>query len=287
MIRQRQRGISLLSLLIGTAIGIFLVGATLNVYIDSKQAFKTRNVVAEVSENQRFALDDMRRILVMTGRELTGGDDNNANRRAFPPLATTGSAASAAPNAGAEFILDGGNTGSDIIAIRFRRGPSCGAYQNVPDNVRPSMVRFLLADTDGDGNTDDLVCELRTYGSGLACSNSPYCRQTLASNIRLLKVLYGVDDDDDGYANRYLTAPQVENLTNPDGSNTPWARVVTLRVALVAGSDEELPANMRKGSVDTLSVLGMNFNEPDTSHLYRVASMTISLRNLNPVIQRL
>ncbi len=274
---------SLVSLMVAVAIGIFLVGAVIKIYVDSKNSFITRNVVAEASENLRFALDDMRRIIVMAGRDIRGAEDNIPGRRAFPPVST--SASSAAAN-GAEFIYDGGND-SDIIAIRYRRGPSCGAYQAVPDiKTRPSMVRFLVTDADNDGVTDDLVCELKTYNSGGSASTT---RQTLVSGIHLLKALYGVDDNDDGYADRYLTASMV-NDTNvvsvPDGASTPWARVVSMRIGLVSGSESDLPAQLRKDTAGTLNVLGMDFPEPDTSHLYRAASTTLLLRNFNPLVQR-
>jgi len=283
MISRKQQGMSLVSLMVATAIGIFLIGAVIKIYLDSKNSFNTRNVVAEASENLRFALDDMRRIIVMAGRGIRGAEDNNSNRRTFPPLATNAGTASVD---GAEYIYNGASD-PDIIAIRYRRGPSCGAYQNVTDiRTRPSMVRFLLADTDNDGETDDLVCELTTYNSGGSASTT---RQTLVSGIHMLKALYGVDDTDDGYADRYLTASMVNDtsvVSIPDGASTPWARVVSMRIALVSGSESDLPPNARGSQAGTLNVLGMDFDEPDTKRLYRVASTTLLLRNFNPIVQR-
>lgn len=267
----RQKGITLVSLLVATVIGLFLVGGVLTIYMNSKTTFNVRNVVSEVSENQRFAMDDIRRLLVMTGRSIVGVEDSSASYRAFPPVTTN---TSTATPSGAEFIYDGGNTDSDIIAFRYRRGPSCGDYQDVDLTVRPTMVRFLLDD-------DDLVCELTTYTGGTTTT-----RQTMVSGIQRMKALYGADEDDDGYADRYLTASEVENLSIPSGSNTPWARVVAVRVGLIAASETELPPQSQRQAVETLSLFGMDFTEPDTTHLYRVAAGTILLRNFNPVIQR-
>ena len=267
----KQRGISLLSLMVASAIGIFLVGAVFKIYLDSKTAFNTRNTVAEVIENQRFALDDMRRILVMTGRQIRGIDDQAASKRPFPAVGTGG-------------IEEGDANNSDVIAVRYRVGPSCGPRQNVDVDTRPSMVRFLI------NNNDELVCELTTYDSGGTATTVP---SVMASNTVLLKVLYGVDDDDDGYADRYLTASKVDDsavVTTPDGANTPWARVVSIRFALVSKSDSELPPSARPQSLPELKVLGMTYGddtgETDTDHLFRVASATVSLRNLNPTVQR-
>ena len=273
ILRSRQKGISLISLMIATVIGIFLIGAIAKIYLDSKTSFKTRNVVAEVAENQRFALDDMRRILVMAGRGVLAIEDQFANRRPFPEIESGG-------------IVDGGSINSDTIAIRYRRGPSCGAYQDVDTGDRPSMVRFYITDNSGDGTADDLVCELTTYGGSASTTT-----RTLVSGTTMLKALYGVDDDADGYADRYLTASQIGTSSSPvipipAGKNTPWAKVVSIRIGLMTGSDTELPKSARKPSPQALSIFGMPVTEPDTTHLYRVTTTTLALRNLNPVIQR-
>ncbi len=251
-----QRGVTLLSLLVGMAVGVFLVGAVLKLYLDTRDGFRMRNAVSEVSENLRFSIDDMRRILVMAGREILAVEDGNASRRPFPEL-------------GAGGIVDGGTTGSDTIAIRYRVGPSCGAYQNVPLTERPTMVRFYV---DGQNN---LVCEMTTY-SGSTASTTTW---TMASNIRSLKALYGVDDDADGYANRYLTASQVN-------TENRWRNVVSIRVALMAGSTGSIPEKYREAETASLNVLGLLVDEPDTAHLYHVASTTLAFRNLHPAIQR-
>lgn len=271
MTKTKQQGITLVSLMVATVIGIFLVGGVLTIYINSKTSFNVRNVVSEAAESQRFALDDMRRIVVMVGRSIVLAEESNPSYSSFPPVTTNTVAATAS---GAEFIYDGGTADSDIIAVRYRRGPSCVAYQNVADTIRPSMVRFLVVN-------DDLVCELTTYTGGTTTT-----RQTMVSGIQRMKALYGVDDTNDGYANRYLTAPQVQLLPIPSGSTTPWARVVAIRIGLIVSSETELPPKARRQSAETLSLLGMSFTEPDTSHLYRVAVATVQMRNFNPLIRK-
>jgi len=267
----KQRGISLISLMVASAIGIFLVGAVFKIYLDSKNSFNVRNTLAEVIENQRFAIDDMRRILVMTGRQIRGVDDQAAATRPFPAL-------------GAGGIEEGNTNNPDVIAIRYRVGPSCGARQDVDVDTNPTMVRFLINDG------DELICEMTTYD---AAGTATTVSRVMASNTTLLKVLYGVDDDDDGYADRYLIASKVNDaavVTTPDGANTPWARAVSIRFSLVSRSDSELPTSARPSSPPELNVLGMaygdNAGETDTNHLFRVATATVSLRNLNPTVQR-
>ncbi len=291
----RQKGISLLSLMIASAIGIFLSGAALKIYADSKATFNLRNVVAEVVENQRFALDDMRRILVMAGRDIREADDAlpDANFHTFPPIEESASTAIAD---GAEFIYDGGADDSDIAAFRYRAGPSCGAYQNVPiqgklqtrangtsyrddKTCRPTTVRFKVVN-------NDLICEVNSYytrnnntGETTCSGNAPISpfRSTLISGVQKLKVLYGVDGTpSDGYASQYLAASQVGN----------WQDIVSVRFALMTGSQSTLPASARKAEPGSVYILGLEEDEPDTTHLYRVASATLSLRNFNTIVQR-
>ncbi|WP_456418115.1 PilW family protein [Thiolapillus sp.] len=294
-IYNRQKGISLLSLMVASAIGVFLSGAALKIYTDSKNTFTLRNVVAEVVENQRFALDDMRRILVMAGRDIREADDAlpDTNFHTFPPVEESASAAIAD---GAEFIYDGGAENSDIVAFRYRAGPSCGAYQNVPiqgklqtrtngtsyrddETCRPTTVRFKVVD-------NDLICEVNSYytrndntGDTTCSSNTPTSsfQTTLISGVQKLKVLYGVDGNpSDGYASQYLAASQVGN----------WQDIVSIRFALMTSSQSTLPAPARKAEPGSVYILGLEEEEPDTTHLYRVASATLSLRNFNTIVQR-
>ena len=262
-----NRGISLISLLVATAIGIFIVGAAGKTYVDSKMAFQARSAVSAVTENGRFALDDMRRTVVMAGRAVKAGDDSpqsyntsDNGKRTFPALGTNG-------------IQDKDANDNSVIAIRYGLGPSCINYIGTPTSTSvlepipqdpPATVRFRI-----DADKDELLCEV----DGNA--------QPIVSGIKSMRALYGVDDDADGYANRYLTATEVQN-------ENVWVNVVSIRVGLVAssGSAYELPDTMQPQSAQTLSLLGLDYTAPDTKEIYRAVSATISLRNLNTVVQR-
>jgi type IV pilus assembly protein PilW len=284
----KQRGLSLISLFIAMAIGIFLVGGVVKIYANSKSSFNTRNAVADVAEIQRFAIDDMRRILVMAGRNITGTEDQSTTTATFPPLGV-----------GAGRIVDGGVGGSDTIAIRYRRGPSCGAYLNIPTTQPAAMVRFFV-----DGN-NQLICELTNAG-GVAVNT------VVATNVFYLKALYGIDTDvanPDGYADTYETAAQVNARAAPPGSSSPWSRVVSIRVGILAGSVATLPRDARVTAAELSlpgdppgtppNVLGIPTpagwplgwppevdGSPLISRIYKVASTTVALRNLNPTIAR-
>lgn len=279
--RNKNKGFSLLSLLIAMVIGIFIIGVALKVYVDSKQAFNARGAVAAATENGRFALDDMRRTLVMAGRGIAAGEDEIDNKRGLAPISDEG-------------IVDAGTDAdaSDAVAVRYRIGPSCAGYVDIstidPDSERkvadissmPATLRFRV-----NGN-DELVCERDMDGDG-----TYEFSQAIVSGIKQMRVLYGIDDNTaDGYANRYLTANMVEDEDinpPPPGRTENWVRVVSLRIGLIASSgDTELPESMRPESPQELDLLGMTYTAPDTSHIYRAYTTTISLRNMNATVQR-
>ncbi len=253
-IQQTQRGLSVISLMIAMAIGVFLVGGVVTIYVNSSASFRTRNVVSDVTEIQRFALDDMRRIVSMAGRDITGSEEDSPNSRTFPPMVSGG-------------IEDGGATGSDVIAIRYRRGPSCGAYLNIASGVAPATVRFLVSN-------NQLICELNTVST------------VLASNVYALQALYGVDMNDDGFADNYMPASTLNSQAAPSGSSTPWSRVVSIRIGIVAGSLGTLPREAIPAAAGTLNVLDAVFTEPNRTQLFKTASITVNLRNHNPIMQK-
>ena len=94
-----------------------------------------------------------------------------------------------------------------------------------------------------------------------------------------MKALYGVDDDADGYATRYLSAGSLAGL---------WSNIVSIRVGLVVNSGERnQPLDMRSDTEQTLSLLGMYYIVPaNDEKLHKVFSATVQLRNLNPVMQK-
>ncbi len=167
------RGFSLISLLIASALGLFITAAAGRVYISSKASYDFRSVVSAVNENGRYALTDIRRTLAMTGREISAG------QRAFSPIAATG-------------IVDAGSssTASDTISVRYAAGSSCAG-----DVVGFSTIKIRV-----DNATNTLICEL----NGAAVP--------LVSGVHLMRVLYGVMDGSltSSSANRYLTADAVE-----------------------------------------------------------------------------
>jgi type IV pilus assembly protein PilW len=269
----RQAGFSLLSLLIASAIGLFLIGGAGKIYLDSKNAFTARSAVAAVAESSRFALQDLRRYLVMAGRGIGENvDDPDAYAgadnflRTFPAVDVDHSVAAATTG-----IINEDSSGNSVVAVRYAAGPSPCGEEGGPIGTTHT-VRFYRSD---DG---ELMCQsIETVGGALDTANM--YERPLMSGVVSMRVLYGVDTDigsaEDQIANQYLTATEVENAGL-------WISVVSIRIGMVISSDTaELPYAYQPDVPDQLGLLGMDVDATDTSHAYKASSTTISLRNLN------
>ncbi|MBW9266071.1 MAG: PilW family protein [Candidatus Thiodiazotropha sp. (ex. Lucinisca nassula)] len=258
---QKQAGFSIISLMIASAIGLFLIGGAGKVYVDSKNAFSARSAIASATEKARFVIQDLRRTLIMAGRGIPQKDDDIAayvnadnDMRTFPAVGTDG-------------ILNTDANGSSVIAMRYADGPApCGQAGTLDGAF--STVRFYR------DNEGILICETTTAGATVS--------QPLASDIVVMRALYGINlDEDDNTADQYLTADEVEDAGL-------WNFVIAIRIGFVTSSSdtELLPAVYRPAAPDELDILGMTYTAPDTTHFYQSASTTISLRNRNGVVQR-
>jgi type IV pilus assembly protein PilW len=251
---RRQAGISLLSIMIASTIGLFIIGGAGKVYVDSKNAFNARSAIAAATENYRFAFQDMRRVLVMAGRGVRPENDGET------VYSTSDNGLRTFPEIGPDGIQDIDANGSSVIAVRYAKGPApCGLAGTLAGGPASTItVRFYL---DLDGN---LICHVpeRDYA------------QALVSGIARMRVLYGIDTDGSGHANQYFTATEFD-------AAALWTSIVSLRVGIVAGSGEgqDLPIIYRPSTPEPMDVMGANFTPTETQKAYRSSDTTIALRN--------
>ncbi|MES9896024.1 MAG: PilW family protein [Candidatus Thiodiazotropha endolucinida] len=271
----KQAGFSLISLMIASAIGIFLIGGAGKIYLDSKNAFTARSAVASVAESSRFALQDLRRYLVMAGRGVGENEDNpdaysGADNflRTFPAVDVDHTVAATSTG-----IINEDSSGNSVVAVRYASGPRPCGEEGAPINSTHT-VRFYRSDE------GKLMCQsIETVGGALDTANM--YERPLMSGVVSMRVLYGVDTDigsfEDQIANQYLTATEVQNAGL-------WISVVAIRIGMVISSDtEELPYTYQPAVAEPLGLLGMDVPTTDTSLAYKASSTTISLRNLNTI----
>ncbi len=266
--KSSQSGFSIISLLIASAIGLFLIAGVITVYVDSKNSFNARAAISITTENLRFAIQDLKRTLVMAGRGVAQKDDNLAaydddaadnGVRSFPHTID-----------GVYTNIDQDANGNSVIAIRYADGTApCGLSGTLV--ATSTTVRFFINDE------NQLVCAVTPNPSAPPADYS----QPLVSDIIAMRALYGIDrDDEDTTPDRYLSASEM--------SDADWNFVVSIRIGLVARSGEAnpLPPPYRESTPQTLDLLGSDFEAPDTTFFYKSNSTTISLRNRNGVTMR-
>ena len=265
--RTHQTGMSLISLLIGATIGILLTGAAGKVYLDSRMAFAANEVVSATMENGRFAIDDLRRTLVMAGRLLQ------------PDTLPFG-------DPDTELLDDQDPGASDRIAVIYASKDGCDDSDT--DANRCQLDCF--GEPINAGNTAKIEFYLATEEgvTQLMCSVNDGEAQPLASGIETFQVLYGWDTDGDRYPNRYVNA----TTATANGLWSPKGRIVALRIGVLASSaDMTLPQAARTEGEKPFDVLDVKYTVSPPSgsskldKYYRVYTSTISLRNLEAVEQ--
>ncbi|WP_438951549.1 PilW family protein [Porticoccus sp.] len=70
----RQRGFSLIELMVSILLGLFLTAGVISVYIDSKSNYQSEDELARIQENGRYALELLKRELALVG--FFGGNLN-------------------------------------------------------------------------------------------------------------------------------------------------------------------------------------------------------------------
>jgi type IV pilus assembly protein PilW len=272
--QHNQAGFSLLSLLIASAISLFIVGGIMKIYIDSKNAFNARTALSATTEKYRFAFQEMRRALIMAGRGIATSDDSpDAYREGQPDSGDRTFPSMACSNTTNDCIVSGqvDSTAvwtpppehSSIVSLRYASGPApCGVSDGT---ITGTMTVRFLVDEEG-----DLNCQV--FDDGNLIQSQP-----IASDIAQMRVLYGIDTDlePDGAANSYLTADQIEAHN--------WMSVVSIRIGLVvsSGAGFELPGFYRPETPEQLDLLGATYTAPDNQYIYKSVNTTISLRNLH------
>jgi len=77
MPRKKQRGLSLVEIMIALLIGAFLMGGVMQIFLSSQQTFRMQDGMSGLQENGRFSMDFITRDLRMAGFGVCGSLINN------------------------------------------------------------------------------------------------------------------------------------------------------------------------------------------------------------------
>ncbi len=203
---RRQRGFTLIEILIALLIGLFLLGALLTIVQTNRAVFGNQNALAQLQDNERMAMSLMTDVIQSTG---------------YFPDPTINTAAGAFPAVGAFAALQ----------------TLYGIYNGIPPGDQIA-VRYMTTGGDNilncSGQSNPLggpntlyVNTFQVIGTQLVCTMNgvPY---TLASGITNLSVLYGVKTNVAAPGNSvdtYMNAAQVT-------AGGYWGSVIAVMVSL-------------------------------------------------------
>lgn len=304
--RVRQRGVTLVELLVAAAIALVVVLAATAAFVGSQRLFAVDAEARAADESLRFASFVVRSVVRQAGYSDHAPDDADAE-----PDDTPSPASAEGP---LEFDLDiVGASNTRVSGV----GSSYGSHNTRGVNASDSLlVRFFgrsRAGTNGleaDGTMIDCMGYAQPGPAGgrpvpgerawsffyvaEASDKEPelYCKyrgpkefnaQPLARGIEVFKVVYGHDADGNGVPEQWLDAAQLEAMApSEDKVRDEWRKVVALRIGMVARSAH--PRGITGDTEELLYPLGTDFSEvsfrpPADGRLRRVATFTVMLRN--------
>lgn len=208
------RGFSLIELMIGILISLFLVGAMILMYVNVQRSYGDQNQLVQMQDSQRLALSMLGGIISHAGYVLPAQANDAAS--AFTPVNFATAEKQPVNFAAGSFITGLGHAGddtSDVISVRFQsNGPE--SPMDCAGGVTSGGSSQMITNTFSVSSSGELLCNV---GSSAAVP--------LIDGLDRMKVQLGVDMDRDGSVDTYLTPDDVS-------SAGLWTRVYSVRLSL-------------------------------------------------------
>ncbi len=192
--KSKCRGLSLVELLIAVAIGLFLTAVIANIYLGTKQTYRTQEDLSRLQEEGRYALELLQRSLRLAGYRSNVNVSFTDNTLGFP--------ATAPALGGTE-----GGANPDTLSVRYFGSGAAGAPDNTIRSCTGAAVDGVTRQTD----TFSLV------GGALDCNGTH-----LIDHINDLQVQYGIDSGGDHVPDQYVDATLVAD----------WNQVVSVKLCI-------------------------------------------------------
>lgn len=260
----RQGGVTLVEMMIALVLGALIVAGVVQVFLSGRASYNVQEGLGRLQESARFADFTLARVLRQAGRPWVFGSVNGSPGPFFRPVD-----ARVGPD-GQPLTRDGEDDGADVVTVMYRSDTNClgnstdygGQVMLDFEGQRYARDQFLLNDDD----PPSLVCR----GLGANGQPVPGHTQPIVAGVDDLQLLYGLDTDGDGQANRYDNA---SNLVDP----LDWFNVVSLRFAVLVSSDAAVRAS---DDEQVYALLDAPLRGPfDDGRLRMVVESTVELRN--------
>lgn len=252
----RQRGFTLVELMVALALGLFLVGVVGFTYLQAASGTRFGALESQMNEEGALALDTLRSQLRLAGYSETGADGLRLLKES-PLRGCDGGFTSATETGALESLACQGGGGNDAIALRFQATAfntqmvlASGTNTPLPANctnvgiaatalapkVGPSFAdnRFYIATDPTNDNVPTLYCR------GSDGPGSFSAAAALVPNVENLQLRYAITRRPTaGEVPPHQVTALVSASDLPPGDG--WARVAAVELCLVVRSARAVP----------------------------------------------
>ncbi len=238
----RQKGFTLVEMMVAIVIGLLLIAGTLSVFLSTKQGYRMTSGMSLMQATGRATLDLLTREIMISG---------------FPQEDVIDTFVSALSS-------DGGGGSSDTFTVHYRATVDClgNAAPVYADGQQYAKNQYFVQVVAG---TSNLMCQPRAEDDSAIGAAA-----VVVAGIENLQILYGEDNDPtDGIPNatRYVTAGNVAN----------WANLVSAKIGIVVNSQNVIATT---NDTTSFSLIGQTANAAAGDRLRRRAySTTTVIRN--------
>ncbi len=274
---RKQRGLTLVELMISLAMGLLITGAVVQMLISSQVTERLNRAVASAQEGGRFIINRLRTDILMVGRYDPLSPDLNRSVDIVDEAAFVQNRPVILPgdldNNLALGSIQGAVGTSDTLVVGLQARRDCRGYKlGYLDNEEFYVINQYYVED------NSLKCRgfdgrvLR--GQRAAVGNNGDAGFTLLDDVESFQVLYGISaiagsGDNTGRPVNYVTADQI------DAARSQGGQVVAIRLAILLEGEGEVHIDPKP----TFKLLNEATLVPPTNHLYKMFETTITLRN--------
>jgi type IV pilus assembly protein PilW len=205
--RARERGVTLVELLIAVAMAVFLLAGLFTIVFSTRRVYASQNLMAQLQDNERMAMTMISDVVQQAG--YYPDPTQYTQTGSFPvsgAFATVGQSVVGTYSAAAP---------GDTITVRYMTASG-------------DLMINCTGGTNSSGATQLYVNQFLIDASGyLACSLNGAANVELVSGLQNMSILYGVKTDftfDNGAPDSYMNASQMSAIN--------WMNVITAKITL-------------------------------------------------------
>jgi type IV pilus assembly protein PilW len=309
-------GFTLVELMISMTIGLLIALASLALLLSSKNAYTAQDEYVEIQETGRYALENITRAIHQAAFENWDKDQAPVLTSAFLSSNIQGLDANSlkSKSSALDLPVTPAVNGSDVLALRYFGAGSglngdgtvlnCAGFGVAATNLenaeeeRGWSIYYVANDSTGE---PELRCKYK--------GNSGWSSESIARGVESFQVVYGLDTDGDGLANRFIRAADVIALDDAlvlkgtseaariqeKNAKSHWKKVVAIKVGILVRGHQPSRTDELTHQYDLLGAsyselyadkdAGVRIKEstlPVTTRnrLRKVFTSTIRLRNL-------